>query len=194
MFYEIQAKTHVRVPPNLLADETKDAVFKKLGESFEGHISSEVGFIVAVTEVLAIGEGIIIPGDGAAFYDTTFKFLAYLPEMQEVVLGKISDITNFGAFLNMGAVDGMIHVSQTMDDFINFSKQKTLTGKESKKVLKVGDQCKARIIAVSFKDVSNPKIGLTMRQPHLGNVKWLEDEKKKGVKKEKEEKKEKAKK
>ncbi len=191
MFYEIQAKTHVRVPPTLLKTETQEAVFKKLGETFEGFISSEVGFIVAITRVLHVGEGIIVPGDGAAFYDTEFSFLSYIPEMQEIVKGKISDITNFGAFISLGAVDGMIHVSQTMDDFISFSKQKTLTGKESKKVLKVGDFCKARIIAISFKDISNPKIGLTMRQPHLGNVKWLEDEKKKGKK---EEKKEKAKK
>jgi len=46
----------------------------------------------------------------------------------------------------------MIHVSQTMDDFVSFSKEKTLAGKESKKTLKINDICRARIIAVSFKD------------------------------------------
>ena len=43
-------------------------------------------------------------------------------------------------------------------------------GKESKKSLKIGDKCRARIIAVSFKDLQNPKIGLTMRQPGLGKT------------------------
>jgi DNA-directed RNA polymerase subunit E'/Rpb7 len=38
--------------------------------------------------------------------------------------------------------------------------------------LKVGDICKARIIAVSYKDLSNPKIGLTMRQIGLGKDEW----------------------
>jgi len=45
--------------------------------------------------------------------------------------------------------------------------------------LKVGDVCRARIIAVSFKDVTNPKINVTMRQQGLGKLEWLEEEKEK---------------
>ena len=100
-------------------------------------------------------------------------------------MGKISDITDFGAFIEIGPIDGMIHVSQTMDDYVSFSKTGTLTGKESKKILKVNDICRARIIAVSYKDITNPKIGLTMRQNMLGNINWIEDELKKQEKKSK---------
>ena len=98
--------------------------------------------------------------------------------MQEVVLGKIKDIADFGAFINLGPIEGMIHISQTMDDFVSFSKDKVLTGKESRRSLKVNDLCRARIIAVSFKDPSNPKLGLTMRQPDLGKLEWVEEENK----------------
>ena len=184
MFYELTAKSHVRVPPALLKQNTKEAVLQRLNETFEGYISSDVGFVVYVTEILKIGDGIIIAGDGAPYFETEFKMLTFIPEIQEVVLGKISDITNFGAFINLGPVDGMIHVSQTMDDFISFSKTKVLTGKETKRTLKVGDRCRARIIAVSYKDLANPKIGLTMRQPHLGSLKWIEEGISKKVKKE----------
>jgi DNA-directed RNA polymerase subunit E' len=69
----------------------------------------------------------------------------------------------------------MIHVSQTMDDFVSFNKEKSLAGKDSKKVLKIGDKCRARIIAVSYKDIANPKLGLTMRQPGLGKLEWIEE-------------------
>ena len=182
MFYEITAKSHVRVPPSLLKDSTNEAVLKRLNDSFEGYINNNIGFVIYVTEILKIGEGIIIPGDGAPYYETEFKILTFMPEIQEVCQGKITDITNFGAFLNIGPVDGMIHVSQTMDDFINFSKSKVLTGKETKRSLKVGDKCRARVIAVSYKDLANPKIGLTMRQPGLGNVKWSEEDLKKSKK------------
>lgn len=189
MFYEIKAKSHVRVPPVLLKQDTKEAILQRLNETFEGYIANDVGFIIYVTEVLNIGEGIIIPGDGAPYFETEFKMLTFIPEIQEVSLGKVTDITNFGAFINIGPVDGMIHVSQTMDDFISFSKTKVLTGKESKKTLKVGDKCRARIIAVSYKDLANPKIGLTMRQLGLGNLKWIEEDmKKSGPKKSKEKK------
>ena len=38
------------------------------------------------------------------------------------------------------------------------------------------DKRRAKIIGVSFKDISNPKLGLTMRQPFLGRLDWIEDE------------------
>jgi len=169
----------VRVPPNLIGEDPKTAIFERLNTDFEGYISQDTGYVISITDILDIGEGVIISGDGAIHYETEFKLLTFVPELQEIILGKISDITNFGAFINIGPTDGMIHVSQTMDDFISVSKTKTLTGKESKKVLKVGDKCRARIIAVSYKDLNNPKIGLTMRQPMLGCLNWLEKPKKK---------------
>ena len=51
-----------------------------------------------------------------------------------------------------------------------------LQGKKSGQSIKVGDKCKARIIAISYKDVNNPKIGLTMRQEGLGKLEWLEQQ------------------
>lgn len=183
MFYEIEVKGHVRVDPSFFSENTEEAVRNSLEKQFEGYISKDLGIVLGVTDLGEIKEGIIIPGDGAAFYDTLFKVITFKPELQEVVMGKISDITDFGAFITIGPLDGMIHVSQTMDDFVNFSKSNVLTGKESGKNLKVSDLCRARIIAVSYKDVSNPKIGLTMRQHRMGSLKWIEDELKKEKKK-----------
>jgi len=185
MFYEIEVKAHVRVPPTSFKEETKQAVLKRLNEEYEGYVTKDLGIVVGVSEVGEVGEGVIIPGDGAAYYETTFKLVTFRPELQEVVYGRITDITDFGAFIEIGPIDGMIHVSQTMDDFVSFSKSNVLTGKETKRVLKVGDQCKARIIAVSYKEPTNPKIGLTMRQPALGNLKWIEEDLKKRERQEK---------
>src|SRR3989338_4676511 len=188
MFYEGTLKSHIRVPPSSFNMDVEDAVMEQLNQEFQEHISKDFGVVIAISEILEIGEGIIIPGDGAAYYDTTFKLLAFKPELQEVLLGNISEITDFGAFMDIGPVDGMIHISQTMDDFVSFSKSNVLTGKESKKVLKINDLCRARIIAVSYKDLNNPKIGFTMRQVGLGKEEWLEESKKKEDKKENEKK------
>lgn len=176
MFYELEIKDHIRVDPRSFKESVKESVLKSLNERFEGYISEELGFIIGISEIKEIGEGIITPGDGAAYYETTFIITTYKPEIHETIIGKITDITEFGAFIDLGPADGMIHISQTMDDFVSLSKEKVLTGKESKKVLKVNDTCRARIVAISYKDSANPKIGLTMRQPWLGNVKWIEDE------------------
>ncbi len=176
MFYRTELKDHIRVPPNIFDVPLEEAIVQRVKKKYEGYISKDFGIVIDVLSIDNIGEGIIIPGDGAPYYKIDFELLTYKPEMQEVVLGKIKDIADFGAFINLGPIDGMIHVSQTMDDFVSFSKEKVLTGKESKRVLKVGDSCRARIIAVSFKDLQNPKIGLTMRQTGLGKLEWVEED------------------
>ena len=176
MFYKVELRDHIRVPPNLFSLPLEEAVIKRIKSKYSGHISKDLGIVIDVPGVKEIGEGVIIPGDGASYYDVSFELLTFRPEMQEVVVGKIKDIAEFGAFINIGPIDGMIHISQTMDDFVSFSKDKTLAGKETKRILKVNDLCRARIIAVSFKDVLNPKLGLTMRQQGLGRLDWIKEE------------------
>jgi DNA-directed RNA polymerase subunit E' len=190
----MQLRDHIRVPPDLFGLPLDEAVIKRIKTKYTGFISKNIGVVIDVSEVDTIGEGIIVPGDGASYYDVTFKLLTFRPELQEVVIGKIRDIADFGAFMTIGPIDGMIHISQTMDDFVSFSKDKTLAGKESKKSLRVNDICRGRVIAVSYKDAMNPKIGLTMRQAGLGRLDWIEDENKKDNKEEGTEEKEEKKK
>lgn len=175
MFYKTIIEDHIRVPPDLFEKNIEEAVLAQVKKDYDGFISKDFGFVIDLAEVNEVGEGVIIAGDGAAYFKVNFTLLTFKPEMQEVVNGQIKDIADFGAFLTLGPIEGMIHVSQTMDDFVSFSKDKTLLGKDSKKVLKVGDKCKARIIAVSYKEINNPKIGLTMRQDSLGKVEWIQE-------------------
>lgn len=184
MYYRTIIKDHIRVPPLLFSLPKEEAILIRIRKQYEGHISKDLGVVIEVSNVLEIGEGVIIPGDGASYYYTTFELLVFRPEMQEVLLGKINDIADFGAFMSLGPIEGMIHISQTMDDYVSFSKERVLSGKESKRSLKVGDLCRARIIAVSYKDPTNPKIGLTMRQQGLGKLDWIEEDRLKKVKKE----------
>jgi len=176
MFYRIELKDHIRVPPKVFHLPTNEAVLSRVRKKYEGFISPELGFVIDVDNIKTVGEGTIIPGDGASYYETVFSLLTFKPEMQEVLLGRINDIADFGAFINIGPTEGMIHISQTMDDFVSFSKDKVLLGKETKKSLKVNDMCRARVIAVSYKDVRSPKLGLTMRQLGLGKLEWIEED------------------
>jgi DNA-directed RNA polymerase subunit E' len=175
MFYLTEVKDHVRVEPKLFGLPTIEAVKKQLEEMYENYYDKELGKVIEVIEVLEVKEGVIIPGDGAAYYNSTFKLLVWKPELQELVYGVISEIATFGAFLNMGALRGMIHISQTMDDYVSFSKANSLLGKSSKRSLKQGDLCLARIVAISHKG-DEPKFSLTMRQPGLGKLEWIKED------------------
>jgi DNA-directed RNA polymerase subunit E' len=180
MFYLAEIEDYVRVEPKLFGLATLEAVKQQLKETYSEYVSKDLGKVVGIVDVLEVGEGIIIPGDGAAYYKSRFKLLVWKPEMQELVQGIITEITNFGAFMNLGAMQGMIHISQTMEDYVSFSKSNTLIGRSSKKSLKKNDLCLARIVAISFK-TEEPKIGLTMRQPGLGKLDWIKEEKRKAL-------------
>ncbi len=182
MFYLAEVQDYVRVEPKLFGLPTVEAVDHQLREIYANYYDKELGRSVAVIEVLEVGEGVIIPGDGATYYNSKFKLLVWKPELQELVYGEVSEITKFGAFIDMGVMRGMIHISQTMDDFVSFSKTNVLSGKVSKRNLKQGDMCMARIVAISHKG-DEPKIGLTMRQPGLGKIEWIKED---SIKKEKE--------
>jgi len=180
MFYVAEVEDHVRVEPKHFGLATKDAVAEQLQESYVKTMHKDLGFVISVIGVKEVGEGIIIPGDGAAFYKSQFTVLVWKPELHELVPGIVKEITNFGAFMQIGPAQGMIHISQTMEDFVSLSKTGSLQGKVTKRTLNVGDSCLARIVAISYK-AGEPKIGLTMRQPGLGKVDWLEDAKKKAA-------------
>jgi len=172
----------VRVPPVLFDEPLKDVTFKLLNENYVGNIDKKLGLMVTVKEVEEIGVGRVIMGDGAAYHDVTFTALFFKPELQEIVEGEVIEITEFGAFVRMGPMDGLVHVSQVTDDYINYdAKRGALLGKESKKALEEGNKVRARIVALSLKGKSSKetKIGLTMRQPGLGREEWVEEEKRK---------------
>lgn len=104
--------------------------------------------------------------------------ISFKPELQEVVEGEVVDVAEFGIFVRIGPMDALAHVSQIMEDYISYDrKQGVLIGKESRRSIKSGDRVRARIIAVSMK--GKPKIGLTMKQPGLGKIEWIEEEVKK---------------
>lgn len=179
MFYLIEVEDYIRVEPKLFGLPTMESVEQQLKETYADFYDREIGKVIAIIDVLEVGEGVIIPGDGATYYRSRFKLLVWKPELQELVYGNVAEITNFGAFMDLGVMKGMIHISQTMDDFVSFSKSNTLLGKASKRNLKQGDLCLARIVAISHKG-GELKIGLTMRQPGLGKIEWIkEDEMKK---------------
>ena len=93
-----------------------------------------------------------------------------------VVEGVVDQITEYGAFVRFGPLDGLLHVSQVQDDHINTDVgNQRLIGKESKRELRVGDKVRARVVTISLNEISprESKIGLTMRQPGLGKHEWI---------------------
>ncbi len=69
----------------------------------------------------------------------------------DVLDGKVARLTNFGAFIDLGGVDGLVHVSE-----ISYER----VGKPSD-VLKVGEDVKVKVLAV---DPEKDRISLSIKQ------------------------------
>ena len=189
MYYRMKLSDKVRVPPHRLGEALDKVILDVLQEQLEGSIDKEIGIFIGVTKVLNIGEGEIIPGDGAVFYDVDFEALVLRLSLQEVMEGLVVETTSFGAFVSLGPIDAMLHVSQISDEYISFDeKNSRLICQESKRFIAVGEPIRSRLVTLSLneREPRDSKIGLTMRQSGLGTGVWLEDDMNKEKEKEKE--------
>jgi DNA-directed RNA polymerase subunit E' len=179
MYYKIRLDDKVRVPPNRLGENLEKVILEVLQEHLEGSIDKEIGIFICVTKVLEVGEGEIVPGDGGVYYDVKFEALVIRLALQEVIEGVVVETTSFGAFISLGPIDAMLHVSQISDEYINFDeKNARLICQESKRFIGVGDSVRARVVTLSLneREPRDSKIGLTMRQAGLGTALWLEED------------------
>ncbi|MFP3985783.1 MAG: DNA-directed RNA polymerase [Candidatus Bathyarchaeia archaeon] len=181
MFKLLVLEDTIRIPPEKFGDPLIQAGHEQLRAKYEGMVDEELGYVIAVADIKVNPTGKIIPGDGATYHRISFSLLTYFPKIQEIVEGEVVEIADFGAFLRVGPIDALLHVSQLMDDFISYDeKQGVLMGRETKRKLSTGDHVRARITAVSLaRGGGSGKIGVTARQPFLGKLEWIKEEVKK---------------
>jgi DNA-directed RNA polymerase subunit E' len=179
MYMMVQCEESVRIPPELLSEDLDAVVEDLTHKTFEGKMDSSHQLTVLCTGITRDGPGRIVHGDGGVYQYVIYNALVFKPEMHEVIQGTVCEVLKFGAFVRFGALDGLLHISQIMDDRIDVDlANERLIGKDTKRDLHVGDRVRARIVAISINE-RNPresKIGLTMRQPGLGKFEWLQED------------------
>ncbi|MEM2341691.1 MAG: DNA-directed RNA polymerase [Candidatus Bathyarchaeia archaeon] len=177
-FNLVSIEDTVRIPPEKFNEPLEKVALEQLKMKYVGVIDEELGYLIAVTDVKVSPIGKIIPGDAATYHKAVFSLLTFLPKIQEIVEGEVVEIADFGAFIRIGPVDALLHISQLMDDFISYDeKQGILMGKETKRKVSIGDKMRVRITAVSMsKGAGFGKIGVTARQPFLGKIEWIEED------------------
>jgi DNA-directed RNA polymerase subunit E' len=179
MYHKLMLEDKVRVPPQRLGEKLEKVILDVLQEQLEGSIDKEIGIFICITKVHDVGEGELVPGDGGVYYDVKFEALVLRLALQEVIEGIVVETTSFGAFVSLGPIDAMLHVSQISDEYINYDeKNARLICQESKRFIGVGDVVRVRVVTLSLneREPRDSKIGLTMRQAGLGTALWLEEE------------------
>jgi DNA-directed RNA polymerase subunit E' len=181
MYKKMRLADTVRIAPELLGEPVEEAVKVALRDKLEGLVDKTIGAIVTIIDVNEVGEGHILAGDAGVYYDAVFDAVTFMPELQEMIEGSILEVVEFGIFVGIGPLDGLVHVSQLTDEYVSYDeKNSRLITKESGRSITVGDRVRARIVAVSLneREPRDSKIGLTMRQHALGKLEWLEEARK----------------
>ena len=183
MYLKVQREDVVRIPPERLGEDI-DVLAKEFTRTLlEGRVDADKSLTMIASNVERVGEGRIVHGDGAVYQKVRYDAVVLRPTLQEIVDGQVVEILKFGAFIRFGPLDGLLHISQVMDDRVDVDEEnQRLIGKDTKRDVRIGDKVRTRIVAVSLNERAprESKIGLTMRQPGLGKLDWLEDDRKKG--------------
>ncbi len=179
-----------KLSPEYFDKDIEDVAAQVLQKKYEGMIDKDMGVIVAIFNVKNVSDGIIYPGDPATHHEAQFSVLSFMPKVDEVVIGEVTELAEFGAFVRMGPMDGLVHVSQITSDFLSFDKKvPAFVSRKTGRNLKKGDIVYAKISTVSMKtSIKDSKIALTMKPEGLGKLEWISTrsaQKAAGTKKEK---------
>lgn len=72
-----------------------------------------------------------------------------------IVTGKVARLTNFGAFIDLGGIDGLVHVSQISHEHVAKASDK----------LEVGQEVQAKVISV---DAEKGRVSLSIKETQAG--------------------------
>lgn len=177
MFYVYTIKDTISISPSHFGENINKAAEEILRTRYERTLDKEIGIILAVFDVRDITDGFIMPGDPSTHHNVTFDLLAFNLEVGEIVVGEISELVDFGCFVRLGPIDGLVHLSQITNDFISFDRKAGhFVLKNSGRTLKKGDVVYAKVSTISLKNnIKDTKIALTMRPEGLGKPEWLKE-------------------
>lgn len=182
MYMITEAERIVRIPPAKLDEDIDKVIDALTWDTYEGRLTEDKSLTVLIRNVSAVGPGRIVHGDGAVYQTVKYDQIVFKPKDNELIEGVVVQILKFGAFVRFGPLDGLLHISQVLDDRVDIDESnQRLVGKDTGRTLNIGDIVKARIVSIDLneKNPADSKIGLTMRQPGLGKLQWLEEDRKK---------------
>ncbi|MCL5008383.1 MAG: DNA-directed RNA polymerase [Candidatus Marsarchaeota archaeon] len=179
MYYVHTVKDTISIPPSHFGEDINKAAKEILRSRYERTMNKQMGIIIALFNVKDISDGTILPGDPSTHHTVTFDLLSFNLDVGEIVVGEVSELVDFGCFVRLGPIDGLVHMSQITNDYINYDRKTgTFVLRNTKRSIKKGDVVYAKISTVSLKsNIKDAKIALTMRPDGLGKPEWLKEPK-----------------
>ncbi|PWN94821.1 putative DNA-directed RNA polymerase II chain Rpb7 [Tilletiopsis washingtonensis] len=118
MFF-LKTLTHkIQLHPSYFGPSLSDYLRKQLKAEVEGTCTGKVGFIVKVTGIIDVGDGVILPGgDGKAEFESTYNAVVLKPFKGEVVDALVTNVNKMGFFATVGPLQIFTSVHLLPVDF-----------------------------------------------------------------------------
>ena len=149
-------EARVFIPASLVSDTYEKDLTKYQGQEIEFVISE---FNPRRNRVIGDRRQLLV-AEKAALQKELFEKL----NVGDVVEGTVKNVTDFGAFIDLGGVDGLLHISEMSWGRVE----------NPKKVFQVGEQVK-----VLVKEINNTKVALSLKFPETNP--WANAEEKYAV-------------
>ena len=143
----VDAGVRAFVPASMVSDHYVDNLAQFKGQT----LAFEIVEIEPSENRLILSRKNLVAAEKAA------KRVAVFEAIQEgsVVTGKVARLTNFGAFIDLGGVDGLVHISQISHEHVAKASDK----------LKVGEEVQAKVISV---DPESGRVSLSIKDTLAG--------------------------
>lgn len=143
----VDAGVRAFVPASMVSDHYVDNLAQFKGQT----LAFEIVEIEPSENRLILSRKNLVADEKAA------KRAAVFEAIQEgsVVTGKVARLTNFGAFIDLGGVDGLVHISQISHEHVAKASDK----------LKVGEEVQAKVISV---DSESGRVSLSIKDTLAG--------------------------
>ena len=143
----VDAGVRAFVPSSMVSDHYVDNLAQFKGQT----LAFEIVEIEPSENRLILSRKNLVAAEKAA------KRAAVFEAIQEgsVVAGKVARLTNFGAFIDLGGVDGLVHISQISHEHVAKASDK----------LKVGEEVQAKVISV---DPESGRVSLSIKDTLAG--------------------------
>ena len=143
----VDAGVRAFVPSSMVSDHYVDNLAQFKGQT----LAFEIVEIEPSENRLILSRKNLVAAEKAA------KRAAVFEAIQEgsVVTGKVARLTNFGAFIDLGGVDGLVHISQISHEHVAKASDK----------LEVGEEVQAKVISV---DPESGRVSLSIKDTLAG--------------------------
>lgn len=103
MFVITTVAETICVAPSMFYQPTMTCVHDEIDKKYPNRVIMDVGLVICrYGDVLQIGDGVCVPGDGGAHHEAVFRLVVFRPFVEEVCVGTIQSCSEEGIVVSLG--------------------------------------------------------------------------------------------